>query len=58
MTRLKKNTPFNVVAETHVSKSSNVVGDRIGPLPARLANSRKNPLQVPVREIRVIIENG
>ncbi|PJG57251.1 IS4 family transposase, partial [Bradyrhizobium forestalis] len=58
VTRLKKNTPFNVVAENHVSKSSNVVGDRIGHLPARLANSRKNPLQVPVREIRVIIENG
>lgn len=58
VTRLKKNTPFNVVAENHVSKSSNIVSDRIGHLPARLANSRKNPLQAPVREIRVIIENG
>jgi IS4 transposase len=58
VTRLKKNTPFNVVAENRVSKSGNIVGDRIGHLPARLANSRKNPLQVPVREIRVTIENG
>lgn len=58
VTRLKKNTPFNVVAENRVSKSSNIVSDRIGHLPARLANSRKNPLQAPVREIRVIIENG
>jgi IS4 transposase len=58
VTRLKKNTPIDVVAENHVSRSGNIVSDRIGHLPARLANSRKNPLQVPVREIRVIIENG
>ena len=58
VTRLKKNTPFNVVEENHAAKSSNVVSDRIGHLPARLANSRRNPLQVPVREIRVTIENG
>jgi len=58
VTRLKKNTPFNVVEENHAAKSSNVVSDRIGHLPARLANSRKNPLQVPVREIRLTIENG
>ncbi|WP_454649320.1 IS4 family transposase [Bradyrhizobium liaoningense] len=58
VTRLKKNTPFNVVKENHAARSSNVVSDRIGHLPARLANSRKNPLQVPVREIRITIENG
>lgn len=58
VTRLKKNTPFNAVRENHAAKSSNIVSDRIGHPPARLANSRKNPLQVPLREIRVIIENG
>lgn len=58
VTRLKKNTPLSVVKENHVPKDSNIVSDRIGHLPARLANSRKNPLQVPVREITVIIESG
>jgi len=59
VTRLKKNTPFNVARENRVSKSSSIVSDRIGHLPARLANSRKNPLQVPLREICIIIiESG
>jgi IS4 transposase len=58
VTRLKKNTPFTVVHENRVRKNSNILSDRIGHLPARLANSRKNPLQVPLREIRVIIDTG
>ena len=58
VTRLKKNTPLTVVHESKVRKGGNIRSDRIGYLPARLANSRKNPMQVPVREIRVIIETG
>jgi IS4 transposase len=58
VTRLKKNTPFSVIEENRVPKNSNIVSDRIGHLPARLANSRNNPLQVPVREISVIIDTG
>jgi IS4 transposase len=58
VTRLKKNTPFVAVEENRVPKNSNILSDRIGHLPERLANSRKNPLQVPVREIRVIIDTG
>lgn len=58
VTRLKKNTPFSVIKENRVPKSSNIVSDRIGHLPARLANSRRNPLQVPVREISVVIDTG
>lgn len=58
VTRLKKNTPFSVIKQNRVPRSSNIVSDRIGHLPARLANSRKNPLQVPVREITVIIDTG
>jgi hypothetical protein len=58
VTRLKKNTPFTVVHENRVPKTSHILSDRIGHLPERLANSRKNPLKVPVREIRVIIDTG
>jgi len=58
VTRLKKNTPFTVVHENSVAKDSNIISDRIGHLPARLASSRKNPLQVPVREVQVITETG
>jgi hypothetical protein len=58
VTRLKKNTPFTVVRKNRVPDSSNIVSDCIGHLPARLAASRNNPLQVPVREIRVVIETG
>jgi hypothetical protein len=58
VTRLKKNTPFTAVHENHVPTGSNILSDRIGHLPARLAKSRNNPLQVPVREVRVIIDTG
>src|SRR2546427_7471003 len=49
VTRLKKNTPFKVVQVNRGPKNSNIFSDRIGHLPARLAASRKKPLQVPVR---------
>lgn len=58
VTRLKKNTPFVVVEENRVPRNSNIFSDRIGHLPERLAQSRKNPLQVPVREIKVTIDTG
>jgi len=58
VTRFKKNTPFTGVHENRVPKNSNILSDRIGHLPPRLANSRNNPMQVPVREIRVIINTG
>jgi hypothetical protein len=58
VTRLKKNTPFTVVSENGVLKNSNIVSDRIGYLSARLARNRKNPMQVAVREICVVIETG
>ena len=58
VTRLKKNTPLSVVHDNDASENGNIVSDRIGHLPQRLAASRHNPLQVPVREIRVVIETG
>jgi IS4 transposase len=58
VTRLKKNTPLSVVHENDVPENGRILSDRIGHLPQRLAASRHNPLQVPVREIRVVIETG
>src|SRR5436189_1949166 len=58
VTRLKKNTPISVVKESRVPKNSKIARDCIGHLPVRLANNRQNPLQVPIREITVIIDTG
>ena len=58
MTRLKTNTKLSVVAENTVAGGSNILSDRIGHLPQRMARSRANPFQNPVREIRVTIETG
>jgi len=55
VTRLKKNTVLAVARENRVPKDSNIVSDRVGHLPSRLARNRKNPMQAPVREIKVII---
>ena len=49
---------MNAVKEDRIPKHTNILSDRIGYLPARLARSRKNPMQEPVREIRVRIETG
>ena len=58
VTRLKTNTPLAVIEERAVAAGGPVVSDRIGHLPKRLAASRKNPMNVPVREVRVRIETG
>lgn len=58
VTRLKVNTKLRVVAENPVAKDSNILSDRIGHLPQRMAYNRKNPLQDSVREIRVRIATG
>jgi IS4 transposase len=58
VTRLKKNTPLSVVEENPVPPGSNILSDRIGHLPQRLARSRRNPLDVPVRELCVTLESG
>lgn len=58
VTRLKRNTPFTAVHESPVPQGCNIISDRIGHLPLRLARSRKNPLQVPVREIVVVSDPG
>ncbi len=58
VTRLKKNTPFKVVEQREVAPDGPVLSDSIGHLPTRLAASRRNPMSKPVREIRVVNDNG
>jgi len=58
VTRLKTNTPLSVVAENSVRGGSNILNDRIGHLPMRMARSRNNPFQDPVREIIVRTDTG
>jgi hypothetical protein len=58
VTRFKKNTPLHLLKENPVAAGSSVLSDKIGLLPPRQAKSRKNPLQDPVREIRVETQTG
>lgn len=58
VTRLKVNTPLDVIAENRLPEGSPVLSDCIGHLPARQARSRRNPFQDPVRELRVRTETG
>jgi len=59
VTRVKSNTPLAVLAENDVPQDQGLIlSDRIGHLPGRLSYSRKNPMQDPVREIRIRIETG
>jgi hypothetical protein len=57
VTRLKSNTKLNVVTTNPVEDDA-ILSDCIGHLPSRLAASRKNPFESPVREIRVRIDSG
>lgn len=58
VTRLKVNTPLRVTGKNAVTPGSSILSDRIGLLPGRQANSRKNPFKDPVREIRVRTDTG
>lgn len=58
VTRLKKNTPLAVLQENGVPQDGGILSDCIGLLPQRLAARRRNPLQKPVREIRVLSDSG
>lgn len=58
VTRLKRNTPLRLIKTRAVPASGTILSDRLGYLPARQANSRKNPFAKPVREIRVMIDTG
>jgi IS4 transposase len=58
VTRLKVNTPFEIVEDRPVPPESSILSDCAGYLPKRLAASRHNPMSGLVREIRVVIETG
>ena len=58
VTRLKRNTVLTVVEECALPEGSILLYDRVGHLPRRLASSRKNPFQDPVREIGVVLDDG
>lgn len=58
VTRFKSNTPLCKAREMPLSLGSGVLSDRIGFLPARQTNSRRNPMQVAVREVVVMTETG
>ena len=58
VTRFKSHTPLVDARASKLDASANVLYDRVGFLPARQARSRKNPMQVAVREIGVVTEAG
>jgi len=58
VTRLKKNTPLNVIEERAPPQDSLILTDRIGFLPERQSYARKNPMQNAVREVRVKTDAG
>jgi hypothetical protein len=58
VTRLRVNTPFEVVEDRPVAAGSSILSDRTGYLPKRLAAARRNPMSGLVREIRLLNENG
>ncbi len=58
VSRLKSRTHLEVTAEQPIPEGGNILSDRIGFLPQRMARSRRNPFKDPVREITVRIATG
>jgi Transposase DDE domain/Domain of unknown function (DUF4372) len=58
VTRFKSNTPLAVLAELPVAPGTAILSDRIGHLPRRQSNNRRNPFQKAVREVRVQLHTG
>ncbi len=59
VTRLKANTPLQVIETLAVPPDEQtIVSDRIGFLSERMSKSRRNPMNMAVREIKVRIETG
>lgn len=58
VTRFKSNTPLQLVEELPVPEGGAILSDRIGFLPARQCNNRRNPMQHAVREVRIKTETG
>lgn len=58
VTRLRKNSPTEVLAERVVLKDGPITVDRIVRVRGRLGHTRKNPLDRDLRELHVVIESG
>ena len=58
VTRLKKNSPVAVFETREVTPDGAVLADRVGHLSQRLAGSRRNPFDKPVRAVTVRIDSG
>ncbi|WP_188826612.1 IS4 family transposase, partial [Brucella endophytica] len=58
VSRFKSHTHLVVTAEQAVSEDGDILCDRIGFLPQRMAATRRNPMTDPVREIAVRIQTG
>ena len=58
VTRLKTNTTLAIDSNLAAPADTNIVSDRIGHLPKRIKNGRKNPFTKPVREVVVGIDRG
>lgn len=53
VTRLKRNTPLQVIEHPPVTGGGAILSDRIGFLPARQGSGRRNPIEDAVREVQV-----
>lgn len=58
VTRLKTYTPLRQAEDRPLAEGGDILCDRTGLLPERLAASRKNPMQARVREIRLQTTGG
>ena len=58
VTRLKSHTRPAVLKERRVEAGGPIIADRIIRLAGRLAGSRRNPLDKPLREVHVRIDTG
>jgi hypothetical protein len=58
VTRLKTHTRPTLIEERAVEAGGSVIADRVIRLAGRLASNRRNPLDRPLREVRVRIDTG
>ena len=58
VTRLKKNSPVTLIETRAVDADGPVLADRVARLSKRLASSRSNPFDKPVRLVTVRIDSG
>jgi len=57
VTRLRNSTPLRIT-HTHEVTADHILSDRVGYLPSRQASNRRNPMNKPLREVRVRLETG